>query len=87
MDRKTKARVEANREAKFCIACGEKPQHKRECCIACHGRYISNQPKGKKDRPVYEAECIAAGLIGENRQGQRLAVNPYKDMAEKVVSS
>lgn len=89
MDKKTKIRVQERRERNLCISCGDtdKKVHKRECCIACHGRYILNQPKGKKNRQIYEAEAISAGLIGPSRQGQRLKSNPYKELADKVEAS
>ena len=86
MDRKTKERVRERDAKKLCRACetDPKPQYKRQCCIACHGRYIQNMPSTEKDRRVYEAECISKGLIGESRQGQRKGMNPFKDLAKKI---
>ena len=86
MNRRIKAIVEERRAKNVCIVCGEKPVHKREACIACHGRYIKYQPQNKKDRLIYEAEAIADGQIGESRQGQRLKRNPLRDLAKRVRS-
>ncbi len=86
MDRKTKKRVDANRAAGMCISCGLKKPYKRETCVACHGRYINHMPRtNKKTRAQYEAGAIAAGKIGESRQGQR-GPNWYKDFSAKVES-
>lgn len=86
MDRATKNKVRERDTKKLCIACGEKPQHKRKACTTCHNRFIDNMPDDEREAAIYEADCIAKGLIAKSRQGQRSDKNPYKDMARKAKS-
>lgn len=89
MPLKVRQQVEARRRECKCIACGQAEQVKRELCTKCYGRFDMNRPP--KSQPVkrakYEAAMQANGMVGENRQGQRVDLDAYREIIRKLEAS
>ena len=65
-----------------CLRCN-RSIFRRLLCTFHYGQFrAALYEKPKKDRPQFEADLIADGRLGEDRQGQR-GINEYREFAGK----
>lgn len=66
-----------------CLRCN-RSIFRRMLCTFHYGQFrAALLERPKKDRPQFEADLIAEGRLGEDRQGQR-GVNEYREFAKSA---
>lgn len=71
-----------------CIMC-DKPAHRRGLCTTHYSRFRTKYVAIKEaggDAQEFDRVAVAAGMIAEDRKGQKPTENEFDDIAEKFLS-